>query len=339
MKIGDRSINRMHKPYVIAEISGNHAGSLNNAKRLIQAAKKAGADAVKTQCYEARTITLDISKPDFIVQKGLWRQRRLYDLYKRAETPFDWHKELYQTAKDEGIAIFSSVFDPTAVDLLESLGAVAYKIASFEIVDIPLIAYAAQTKKPLIVSTGLASDQEILDARAVVGPSTAFLHCVSSYPCRIQDANLGRMYLLDALLDERFAIGVSDHTKDAFFIPAMSTALGSMLIEKHLALPEVQSEDSAFSLNPDEFGLMVKTVEIAFDAMQSKPVVDEEDPSRQMRRSLYAVADIKKGEQFTTSNIRSIRPGFGMAPKHMGKLLYRTATRSYRKGDPLREPV
>lgn len=337
MKIGDRIIGSGGPfdppPYVVAEISGNHCGDFVLAKHLIKAAKRAGADAVKTQCYDADSLTLDARKVDFIVQNGLWKGRTLYELYQKAHTPPAWHKDLYKVANGEGITIFSSVFDKRGVDLLEGLGCPCYKIASFEITDTPLIEYAASTGKPLIISTGLADSDEIRDANEASREKAAFLHCTSEYPAGIESANLRRIEHLRALLRHGTPVGISDHTMGDM-VPAMATALRVAIIEKHLKLAgaEVKSEDDAFSLNPMEFAEMVATVKAADEAMREKPT---DLAARQFRRSLYVVADIKKGEIYTENNVRSIRPGYGLAPRLLTKILGRKSPRDWRRGDPL----
>lgn len=331
MKIGDYHIGRDAKPYIIAEISGNHCGSLDSAKRLIRAAKRTGANAVKTQCYEPDTITLNVKKADFIIQGGLWQGRSLYDLYAKSCTPFSWHPDLYKIANDLGITIFSSVFDRSSVDFLERLGCPAYKIASFEIVDIPLIEYAAQTKKPLIVSTGMATDWEIQDARKAIPGECAFLHCTSEYPGAVETSNLSRIIDMRGQLGADVPIGVSDHTS-GYTIPIAATALGCGLIEKHLKLNGNDlSEDASFSLNERDFEQMVFDVTAAWKAMQ--PIKLDANPSRQLRRSLYAVEDIAEGEQFTEANVRSIRPGYGLPPKELPRIIGKKARQRYRKGD------
>lgn len=332
MKIDGRQIGPSFPPYVLAEISCNHGGKLENAKKLIKLAKAANADACKTQCYEPQTITMEMNKPDFIVQDGLWKGRTLWELYKKAQTPFHWHPDLYKVARDSGITVFSSVFDKTAVDFLEKLDCPAYKIASMEIVDIPLIAYAASTGKPMIISTGMANDQEILDAHAVA-PKAAFLHCMSEYPGTIETSNLGGIVHLMDLLPSN-VIGLSDHSAGSL-APIAATALGASIIEKHFGrLPGVASEDDEFSLSPSEFSTMVHHVNQTYAAMQKPPVV--ENPTRQVRRSLYAIQDIMKGEVFTESNIRSIRPGYGLPCKLLPSLLGRRAGQDYRRGDALK---
>ena len=332
MEIGGTKIGKSFPPYCIAEISCNHGGKLENAIKLIRLAKAANASAIKTQCYEAHTITMNMNKTDFIVQDGLWKGRTLWDLYNGACTPFKWHPELYRIAREEGITIFSSVFDKTAVDFLETLKCPAYKIASMEIVDIPLIQHAAKTGKPLIISTGMANDQEILEAKEAA-PEAAFLHCMSEYPGTIETSNLGGIRHMHSLLPDNL-IGLSDHS-DGSLAPIAATALGVCIIEKHFGkLPGVKSEDDLFSMNAKEFALMVKEVKQTYAAMQHTP--QNGNPTRQVRRSLYAIADIKRGENFTESNIGSIRPGYGLPPKLLPNLLGRRAGQDYRRGDPLR---
>jgi N-acetylneuraminate synthase len=327
IKIGPKN-----SPYCIAEISCNHGGKLENAKKLIKLAKAANASAVKTQCYEAHTITMEMNKPDFIVQDGLWKGRTLWELYKTAHTPFSWHPDLYKVARDEKITVFSSVFDKTAVDFLEKLDCPAYKIASMEIVDIPLIEYAASTGKPMIISTGMANDQEILDAHAVA-PKAAFLHCMSEYPGTIETSNLGGIVHLMDLLPSNVA-GLSDHSEGSL-APIAATALGACIIEKHFGhLPGVKSEDDAFSMSVEEFAEMVVDVKKTYAAMQHTK--QDGNPTKQIRRSLYAIADIKKGENFSEKNIGSIRPGYGLPCKLLPNLIGRKAGQDYRRGDPLR---
>lgn len=332
MEIDGVKIGVKYPPYVIAEISCNHGGTLENAKKLIWLAKLAEASAVKTQCYEPQTITMEMNKPDFILQDGLWKGRTLWELYKKAHTPFHWHPDLYKMARDEKITIFSSVFDKTAVDYLEKLDCPAYKIASMEIVDTPLIAYAASTGKPMIISTGMASDQEILEAHQVA-PKAAFLHCMSEYPGTIETSNLGGIVHLMDLLPHNL-VGISDHTASTL-IPIAAVATGACLIEAHLGhLKGVESEDDEFSFDSEGFALMALQARQTYAAMQ--PVSGVGNPTRQVRRSLYAIADIKKGEPFTEANIRSIRPGYGLPCRLLPGLLGRKASQDYRRGDPLR---
>lgn len=333
MKIGLREINNSNPPYIIAEISANHGGSLSKAKQLIVAAKRAGADAVKTQAYEAGTITLDVNKADFIIQGGLWQGRTLYELYSKACTPFRWHPELYKLANNIGITIFSSVFDYASIDMLESLGCPAYKIASMEIVDTPLIRRAASTGNPLIISTGMASMEEVNEADDAAGTNAlALLHCTSEYPATADRASLLSMLDLKASFPHR-EIGLSDHTMGNL-VPIAATALGATIIEKHLKLnDEDQTEDTLFSLSESEFKWMADDVRTTYRALSIQETEPGDNSSRQFRRSLYAVADIEEGGTFTEQNVRSIRPGYGMHPKKLPTLLGKKARQRYRLGD------
>lgn len=327
MNIAGREIGIGHPPYVVAEISGNHAGSLEFAKSLISAAARAGADAVKFQAYHPNTITLDCAQPDFYVKDGPWRGQRLYDLYHRTHTPFGWFPDLFKRAQCRDITIFASVFDHSSVDMLERLDCPAYKIASMEIVDIPLIKYAASTGKPVIISTGMAGDSEILDA-IVAAPTALFLHCVSGYPTRIADSRLRSL---------KPGWGISDHTS-GIEVPIAATVLGAVLIEKHLRLADATTDDADFSLRPDAFARMVEGVHGVWESMRFEPR-DCEWSSRQLRRSLYVVADIKKGEAFTHANVRSIRPSYGLPPKMLPEVLTKLAACDIVRGTALREAM
>lgn len=336
MRIGDREIGNYLLPYIVAEISCNHLGDINLAMELIEAARWAGAHAVKFQAYTPDTLTLDCAKPDFIVQEGLWRGRTLYELYSKAYTPWDWFPKLFKHAQKCGITCFASVFDPSSVDMLEQLGCPVYKIASMEIVDTPLIKYAAKTGKPMIISTGMANEHEIISAYAAAGSNNnvAFLHCTSEYPQSVQLSYLSRINEIRGCWREGadIPVGISDHTNGACLIPVAATAMGVAVIEKHLKLKgHTGSEDEAFSLNPDDFQAMVEGVTVIHEAMKPHEITD--NPSRQLRRSLYAVADIAEGEVFTEANVRSIRPGFGLAPRYKSMLLGKKADKKYRKGD------
>lgn len=335
MMIGKREIGGKQPPFVVAEISGNHCGYKENAIQLIKDAKRAGADAVKTQCYTADSMTLDCNKIDFIVQGGLWAGRSFYELYSDAHTPPEWHPDLYKAAEDAGIPIFSSVFDRREVDMLMKLNCPAFKIASFEITDVPLIEYVASTGRPMVLSTGLASNQEVLDAADIIHGKThaCFLHCTSEYPGTVEGAGMDRMLGLNSLLDFRFPVGVSDHTTD-FIIPIVATARKAAIIEKHLKLAHMPSEDSEFSLDADDFGTMVETVKLVYSSLRFDP--PKRAAESQFRRSLYAVADIGEGEQFSTENVRAIRPGFGKAPKHLHAMLGTPSPKAYKRGDPIR---
>jgi len=319
-------------PYIIAEASCNHGGHLDNALSLIDAAKFAGADAVKFQAYTADTLTLDCHKPDFIIQEGLWKGRNLYQLYSQTQTPFDWFPKLFKHAKKVGITIFASVFDPTSVDMLAKLNCPAYKIASMEITDIPLIQYAAKQNKPMIISTGMADFNDIRRAyEACDNTNVAMLHCTSEYPGTIEWSDLGRISLLRALLGNDSVIGLSDHTT-GLMVPIAATALFAAIIEKHLMLDvHGETEDVTFSMVPQEFRAMVNATKMTHEALALRDF--SSNPSRQMRRSLYAVADIKQGQPFTEHNLRSIRPGYGVSPASLPRLLGKKADQNYRKGD------
>jgi len=337
--IDGRAIGSDTPPYIIAEMSGNHNGNIERAFRLIEEAKAAGADAIKLQSYRADTITIDHDAPEFLVHGGLWDGRRLYELYEEAHTPWEWHAPLFEKARSVGITIFSAPFDPTAVDMLEELGAPAYKIASPEIVDIPLIEYAARTGKPLIISTGMASYEEISEAVSAARNSGAsqiiLLHCTSAYPTPPEEANLATI----ADLSERTGMftGLSDHTLDTVVATA-AVALGACVIEKHFTLSRVEGGvDSAFSLEPAELKRLVEHSRIAWSAIGKpsyRPTKSETGVLKH-RRSLYAVKPIKAGEIFTTENIRSIRPANGLPPKYLPQILGKKAACDIGFGQPL----
>mgnify|MGYP006413212705 FL=1 len=323
--INNRKIGQECLPYVIAEMSANHNGDINNAYKIIDMAKASGADAVKLQTYTPDTLTIDSDLPDFQLTEGLWAGQTLYELYKGAFMPWEWHQPLFDYAKKVGITIFSSPFDNTAVDLLEDLNAPAYKIASFEAVDLPLIKYVAQTGKPMIISTGMADAEEIQEAieaaREGGCKELAILHCVSGYPAPAEDYNLRT--LVD--MQQRFGLvtGLSDHTIDNT-TAISSIALGVSIIEKHVTLDRNGGgPDDSFSLEGE--GLKELCVG-AKTAWQSLGRVDygrksSEQGNVKFRRSLYATKDIQKGERFTKYNIRSIRPGFGLPPKNLNQVL------------------
>lgn len=337
--IASRKIGPGHPPYVIAEMSANHLGRLDRALAIIGAAKEAGADAVKMQTYTADTITIDHDGPEFRIKGGLWDGRTLYDLYREAHTPWDWHPRLFEHARKLGITLFSSPFDSTAIDLLQSLGAPAFKIASFEIVDIPLIQRAAATGKPLVISTGMASMVEIEEALAAARGAgdggIVLLHCVSGYPTPPEDSNLLRL----RTLAERFdvLVGLSDHTMGTA-VAVAAVALGAVAIEKHLTLRRADGgPDGAFSLEPKEMRTLVEESRTTFAALGTGR--DARAPSESgnalFRRSLYIVRDVAAGETFTEENIRSIRPGLGLPPKHLPDVLGRTAACAIKCGTPL----
>ena len=336
MKIDGRKIGRKEQPYFIAEMSGNHNNDIERAFKIIEAAKAADADAVKLQTYTPDTITIDHDGDEFTIKGGLWAGKRLYDLYKEAMTPWEWHGDLFDYAKEQKITIFSSPFDRTAVDLLENLNAPAYKIASFEIIDIPLIKYVAQTKKPMIISTGLANEEEIAEAvEAAEGCPFVLLHCVSNYPAPCEDMNLATM----GHMAQKYGVptGLSDHST-GISVPITATALGAVVIEKHMTLCRADGGvDSDFSLEPDEFSDMVKACKEAYSAIGKVDysVKQSEAGGRDYRRSLYVTCSIAEGEIFTENNIRSIRPGFDLHPKHYDMVIGASALKDIDKGTPL----
>jgi pseudaminic acid synthase len=330
MDIDGRKIDNDHPPYLVAEISCNHLGRLDYALKLIEAAKEAGADAAKFQCYQADTITLDCDKPDFIIQDGPWKGRKLHELYKKCETPREWFPKLLAKGREIGITVFSSVFSPGDMAFLEELGCPAYKIASMEITDIPLIEAVVATDKPVILSTGMATQNEISEARRRLRLNKgAVLHCVSGYPTPLAESSLWRMNRMD---------GISDHTT-GWEVSVAATVLGAKIIEKHLKLPIFEfSEDEPFSLTPIAFSIMARTTKDVWQAMQ-KTEAKSEESSRQLRRSLYAVKDIKSCEEFTPENVRSIRPSYGLPPKELPNVLGGFATCNIERGTALKEEM
>ena len=337
--IAGRRIGPEHPPFVICELSGNHNGSLERALSMIDAAAATGADAIKIQTYTPDTITIDCDRPEFRIHGGLWDGRTLYDLYGEAQTPYAWHAPLFARARERGIILFSSPFDDTAIDLLAGLDAPAYKIASFEAVDLPLIAYAARQGKPLVISTGMANLAEIGEAvetaRAHGTGEVVLLHCVSAYPSAFEDANVRTV----ADLAQRFGVvaGLSDHTPgSAASVAAVS--VGACVIEKHFTLARADGgPDAAFSLEPAEFTALVRDCKDAWRSL-GKPSYDllgSERANLSFRRSLYVVADVKAGEPLTRANVRSIRPGNGLAPKQLDAVLGRRASRDLQRGEPL----
>jgi pseudaminic acid synthase len=325
IKIAGRPIGNDYEPYVIAEMSANHNGNIETAFRIIDEARKAGADAVKIQTYTPDTITLDSDLPDFQIKGGLWDGKTLYELYEWAHTPWEWHKPLFEHARKVGIPIFSSPFDNTAVDLLEDLNAPAYKIASFEAVDLHLIRYVAATGKPMIISTGMADAEEIEEAITAAREGgcreLAILHCVSGYPAPAEDYNLRT--IPDMI--ERFGLvtGLSDHTLDNTTAIA-SVVLGTSIIEKHFTLDRNGGgPDDSFSLEPADLAALCRDSKTAWKALGEVDYgrKSSEQGNAQFRRSLYFIEDLREGDVITPQSIRSVRPGFGLSPKYFDQLV------------------
>jgi pseudaminic acid synthase len=337
--INNRKIGQNYSPYIIAEMSANHNGDINNAYKIIDMAKLAGADSVKLQTYTPDTLTIDSILPDFQLTEGLWAGKSLYELYKSAFMPWEWHKPLFDYAKKTGITIFSSPFDNTAVDLLEDLNTPAYKIASFEAIDLPLIKYVAQTGKPMIISTGMANAQEIEEgiqaAREGGCKELAILHCVSCYPAPAEDYNLRT--LVD--MQEKFGLvtGLSDHTIDNT-TAITSVAFGASIIEKHVTLDRNGGgPDDSFSLESMDVKELCKGANIAWKSLGKIDygLKSSEHNNIKLRRSLYFVKDIQKGEVITSENVKSIRPGFGLPPKYYEQILGKTVKHNIVCGTPL----
>jgi N-acetylneuraminate synthase len=339
IQIAGRSIGPDHSPYVIAEVSANHNGKLETAMRIIEEAKKAGADAAKLQTYKPDTITLNCDSEDFKIRGGLWDGRTLYELYEEAHMPWEWHKPLFEHARKVGITLFSSPFDNTAIDLLEDLNAPAYKIASFEAVDLPLIKYAASTGKPMIISTGMADAEEIqeaIDAAREGGcQELAVLHCVSGYPAPAEDYNLRT--IPDMIQRFGLVTGLSDHTLDNT-TAITSVAMGASIIEKHFTLDRSGGgPDDSFSLQPDELFALCRDARTAWAALGKVDYgrKSSEQGNVKFRRSLYFVRDMKPGDLITKECIRSVRPGFGLLPKHFESLLGRVVNYEVKKNTPV----
>lgn len=327
-----------NKVFIIAELSANHGGKIEVAKETIRAARKAGADAIKLQTYTADTITLDSDKPDFIIEGTIWEGRKLHDLYKEAYLPWEWHEELFQTAREEGFVCFSSPFDLSAVDFLEKLNTPMYKIASFEITDIPLIRYAASKGKPMIISTGIASFEDIELAvsacREEGNEDVTILKCTSAYPATLEDANLLTMQQIAK--DFKVKVGLSDHTL-GITAPVVATALGASVIEKHFILDKsIGGPDASFSLDVNEFSSMVDAVRKAEKALGEATynLKDSQVKNKQFARSLYVAQDMKAGDVVTLENVRSVRPGFGLHPKHLHDILGKEVLCDLIKGTP-----
>jgi pseudaminic acid synthase len=340
LKIGNARIGTNQPVFIIAELSANHNQNLDVALETINAAKRVGANAIKFQTYTADTITIDSRNPDFKLNQGtIWDGMYLYDLYKEAYTPWEWHETLFKAAQAAGLICFSSPFDKTAVDFLESLNTPAYKIASFEITDIPLIEYVASKRKPIIISTGIATQEDIelaLDACHRMGNTDiALLKCTSSYPAPIEEANM----VMVKDIAERFGVitGLSDHTMGST-VPVVATCFGAKIIEKHFILDRaIGGPDASFSMDEAEFGAMVKAVREVEKALGTVDynLTDKQLKGRDFSRSLYVVQDIQAGEMITEENVRSIRPGFGLHPKYYRDVLHKKAKVALSKGTRL----
>jgi pseudaminic acid synthase len=339
MTIGNYTIDKNSPVFIIAELSANHNGSIETAIKTVRAAKRAGANCIKLQTFTADTITLDSKEEDFKITQGtLWDGQYLHDLYKTTHLPWEWHKQIMDVAKQEGLICFSSPFDPTSVEFLETLQVPAYKIASFEITDIPLIELIASKGKPVIISTGIAEKEDIelaLDACKRMGNmNVALLKCTSSYPAPIEEANM----IMVQDLAERFGVisGLSDHTMGST-VPVVAAVFGAKIIEKHFILNRnIGGADASFSMNEEEFTAMVKAVREAESAIGKVDykLTEKQQKGRDFCRSLYVVEDIKKGEIITEKNVRSIRPGFGLHPKYYKEILGKKINLTIEKGTP-----
>lgn len=335
-KINDNDV------YFIAEMSANHGGSIENALEIVREVAKAGADCLKIQTYTADTLTIDCDAPCFKIQGGLWDGYKLYDLYKNAFTPWEWQPLIKKECEKAGIDFLSTPFDNTSVDFLEQMGCEAYKIASFELVDIPLIKYAASKGKPMIISTGMGSIEEIEEAvnacHSVGNNKIALLKCTSEYPANWADMHLGNI----SDMKERFGvpIGISDHSPGSIG-PIVGATLGACIVEKHVKLDGVDSADSKFSMTIDEFGKMISDVKIAKLIAQGPnySLTKGEKASLKFRRSLFSVKDIKRGESFTRDNIRSIRPSDGIKPKYYEEIIGKKAKRDIKYGEPIQDDM
>lgn len=337
MKIENYTIDETNPCFIIAELSANHNGSLETALETVRAAKRSGADCIKLQTYTADTLTIDCDKEDFMIQSGsIWDGKNYYKLYQEAYTPWEWHAEIMKVAEEEGLICFSSPFDPTSVDFLEELNVPAYKIASFEITDIPLIEYVASKGKPVILSTGIATQEDIelaLDACYRMGnKEVALLKCTSSYPAPIEEANM----VMVKDMAERYGVitGLSDHTMGST-VPVVATCFGAKIIEKHFILDRsIGGPDASFSMDEKEFSEMVKAVREAEKAIGKVDysLTEKQAAGKNFSRSLYVVEDMKAGDVVTAENVRSIRPGFGLHPKHLKVVLGKKVNLDLTKG-------
>lgn len=332
-------LNNLNRTFIIAELSANHNGSLHTAIKTIKAAKRAGADAIKLQTYTPDTITIDSNKEDFIIKGTIWEGEKLYDLYQKAYTPWEWHPKLFKIAKEEGLICFSSPFDKSSVDFLETLGNPIYKIASFEITDIPLIEYIAKKNKPVMLSTGIANEEDITLALKTIRKHNknilVLLKCTSSYPAPAEEANL--LTMSDYKKKFNVIPGLSDHTLGST-APIVATALGAKVIEKHFILDQsIGGPDSTFSMNEKDFTEMVNSIRLT-EKLVGKitySLTDKQKSGRDHSRSLYIVRNVKKGDIVSEKNIKSIRPGFGLHPKYLKEILGKKFNADFIKGTRL----
>ena len=343
MKIGQREIGKGQPVYIIAEMSANHAGDIENAKKIIREAKRAGADCVKIQTYTADTLTIDCDNEYFQISKGTWNGENLYRLYQRAYTPWEWQKELMEEAKKEGLDFFSTPFDKSSVDFLEEIGVEFYKIASFEIVDLPLLKYVASKGKPMIMSTGMSTLGDIEAAvntvRSQGNDQLALLRCASAYPAITDEMNLKTMQNMGEIF--QVPVRLSDHCMGSVGA-VTAVALGASIIEKHFCLDRtLENPDSSFSMNPEEFSQMVRDVRQAQKAIGkvSYGPTRQEESNVVFRRSIFCVKDIQAGEPLTEENIRIIRPGYGLEPKFYEEILGQVALRDIKRGMPIKQSL
>ena len=340
MKISGREIGKLFKPYIVAEISANHGGSIERAKRTIHAAARCGVDAVKIQSYTPDTMTIKDNKKDFYIKEGLWAGRSLYNLYQEAHTPFEWHEELFECASNEGVTIFSTPFDETAVDLLDSLETPAFKVASFELIDLPLLRYIASKKKPILISTGMGSLEEIEEAVSTIkecnNQDILLFHCISSYPAPTNESNLSNL----KFLKNQFSVevGLSDHTLNNV-AAITAVGMGAVAVEKHFKLDDTDcGPDSTFSLTPPQMSKLVQECSEAWTAQGqdtfSRSKIEEKNTV--FRRSLYFIQTLKKGEKVKRTDIRRIRPGYGLKPKFFDNVLGKTLVKDVESGDPVK---
>jgi pseudaminic acid synthase len=337
--IGNRSIGKEFKPFIIAEVSANHGGDIQRAMDTILAAKNSGADAVKIQTYTPDTMTINSDKEDFVITDGLWKGYNLYQLYQEAYTPFEWHRELFAFAKLHNILLFSTPFDETAVNLLDELNVPAYKIASFEITDLPLIEYVASKGKPMFLSTGMSDIDEIGEALECCyqngNKDILLFHCISSYPAQLSDSSLGDIPYIAQHFDVE--VGLSDHTVSNL-ASILAVAKGASAIEKHFKLDEIEcGPDSSFSIMPDQLKSLCNDCSLAFEAIKTNKLErgSSELHNKIFRRSIYFVKDLKKGQQVSDEDIRRIRPGYGLKPKHFNTVVGKVLKCDVERGDPV----